>query len=602
MKKFPSKATKTSGLRATTVLFVSILAFTSQIAGSARALDSELDTAAYKLLADRCADCHDGQSHELDVKDIKSLTAERGDGRDRFVAAGDAERSYLMKLIESDVMPKNSEPLSAEEKELLKQWINDGASFPEYGTAGRSFVEEQQVLQEIREFLSDTDKVQFQDRKFTRFFSLHVLANNRQLPDEKIQLAAAGLSKAINSLSRKRSIVSMQPVGESGVLFAINVRDLDWDAQIFEKWNLVLRAYPYGAKPTETNLQNLYKEIESIYTASGGLFDGFPYIRGEWFINEALRPPLYHSLLEVPETLAQLEEDEDFDHKQEFVRNQILRGGVLNSRVSSQSRIIDYHQANNGVWMSYDFLPRPANDPERSNIIRFPLGPQFEENKAFESAAFEHAGGEIIFTLANGLHGYMLIDEKGGRLDEGPIAIVSDFDKTSGNPVIVNGLSCIGCHRQGMVMFKDGLATGHGRTNSQELDKIAKLYRPDDLEEALKAESEAYLKKLKQVIGPFLLVGEQADTPIEQFPEPVSATAKLFQRDLQLEDVAAELGLESIEFLKLTIQKQPELKRLGLGVLVDGGAIKREHWETVGTDGDSVFQKVSRIFGFIPIT
>ena len=48
----------------------------------------------------------------------------------------------------------------------------------------------------------------------------------------------------------------------------------------------------------------------------------------------------------------------------------------------------------------------------------------------FADQAFEHDGGEIIFNLPNGLQGYLLVDGKGERIDEGPIEIVSDASKT----------------------------------------------------------------------------------------------------------------------------------------------------------------------------
>ena len=61
------------------------------------------------------------------------------------------------------------------------------------------------------------------------------------------------------------------------------------------------------------------------------------------------------------------------------------------------------------------------------NLFRFPLGPAFADNP-FPNQAFEHAGGEIIFNLPNGLQGYLLVDAKGDRIDAGPIDIVGDDD------------------------------------------------------------------------------------------------------------------------------------------------------------------------------
>ncbi len=84
-----------------------------------------------------------------------------------------------------------------------------------------------------------------------------------------------------------------------------------------------------------------------------------------------------------------------------------------------------------------------------------PLGPRFPGNR-FEDQAFVQAGGEVIFHLPNGLQGYMLARADDTRLD-GPaaIAIVRNHKETSGTPEVVNGLSCIACHKTGMKTFQD---------------------------------------------------------------------------------------------------------------------------------------------------
>ena len=59
-------------------------------------------------------------------------------------------------------------------------------------------------------------------------------------------------------------------------------------------------------------------------------------------------------------------------------------------------------------WRSYDF----ATNAGKQNIFTHPL-------------TFTPSGGEIIFNLPNGLQGYLLVDGRGSRIDDAPIAIVS---------------------------------------------------------------------------------------------------------------------------------------------------------------------------------
>ena len=66
---------------------------------------------------------------------------------------------------------------------------------------------------------------------------------------------------------------------------------------------------------------------------------------------------------------------------------------------------------------------------------------------------FRHDGGEVVFHLPNGLQGYYISDASGNRIDEAPIDIVSN--PAASNPAVRNGLSCIGCHTEGMKTFED---------------------------------------------------------------------------------------------------------------------------------------------------
>lgn len=184
---------------------------------------AEVSEQALSLLEDRCASCHDGQSHPLDTLDIAGMTKDRGDDRDRFIHPGRPDSSYLMRLIDTDVMPKDGKPLSAEEKKTIRDWIESGATFPAYGNGPRKFTSEADVLEAIRTHLLG---VRAEDRPFVKYFSIHTLANNRALPDAKIRLGAAALAKAVNSVSRKRQIIELEPIGDGNLVFAIDLKEL----------------------------------------------------------------------------------------------------------------------------------------------------------------------------------------------------------------------------------------------------------------------------------------------------------------------------------------------------------------------------------------
>ena len=120
------------------------------------------------------------------------------------------------------------------------------------------------------------------------------------------------------------------------------------------------------------------------------------------------------------------------------------RAGFNSSGVSRNNRLIERHESGATVyWKSYDF----AGNTGRQNLFALPLGP------GDDNSSFQHDGGEIIFSLPNGLQAYFLTDGKGTRIDKGPTAIVSDPRRP--DRAVENGLSCMSCHARGMVEKAD---------------------------------------------------------------------------------------------------------------------------------------------------
>ena len=115
----------------------------------------------------------------------------------------------------------------------------------------------------------------------------------------------------------------------------------------------------------------------------------------------------------------------------------VWRAGFNNSGVSNNNRMVERHAFRDGAyWKSYDF----AGNVGTQNIFNHPLD-------------FTHDGGEVIFNLPNGLQAYYLVNAIGSRLDEAPINIVSN--PAASDPTVRNGLSCFGCHTEGMKIFED---------------------------------------------------------------------------------------------------------------------------------------------------
>jgi hypothetical protein len=87
------------------------------------------DAAIAPLLSRRCLECHNAS----DAKGGLDLSAEAaalaGGENGEVIVAGKPDESLLWQYVDTDEMPKDRPSLSAEEKELLRQWIADGAAW-----------------------------------------------------------------------------------------------------------------------------------------------------------------------------------------------------------------------------------------------------------------------------------------------------------------------------------------------------------------------------------------------------------------------------------------------------------------------------------------
>jgi mono/diheme cytochrome c family protein len=586
----------------TRVLLATALLIT---AAPARAADepAKLAAAAQAVLKKACARCHaDGQTEGGFgfVLDLKKLVEKNK------VVAGDAAKSRLFKKVQGGEMPPEDEKPrpTAEEIAALKAWIDAGAPAASETTAsqppaterptpevtaserpaGRASLSDKDALTAVRDHLQSLSP---EDQPFQRYFTLTHLHNNPTVSDEDLRWQRAALAKAVNSLSWKPRIIVPRPVDKAETVFAVDLRDLDWDRR--RVWDEVSKHYPYGLKLDNQRDNGVRAVAAEVYRLTGS---ELPALRSDWFVATATRPPLYHTILDLPDTDAKLEKLLRVDVAENFRRDKLARAGFAKSGVSSQNRLIERHEAAYGAyWKSFDFK---TNDGT-SNLFRFPLGPAFKDNP-FADQAFAHAGGELIFHLSNGLQGYLLVDAKGKRIDEGPTDIVSDTNKSSGTVAIVNGLSCMVCHKHGMIRdgVKDELRDGSGVAGAARA-KVLRLHPKDDDFAALtKDDEDRFVAALDRAMGRFLKVGPDQGKDIRDFTdEPIGRVVRAYHRDLGLGDVAAELGLPDARRLAAAVQDNDRLREMGLGSLANGGTVKREAWASV-KQRLSAFQRAAR--------
>ncbi len=549
----------------------------------ASAQDADLARKGQAVLTKYCYECHanDFQYPGLDLRDRETLLKPVNPADKPFLVPGRSAESRIWQRVDSGEMPPDDQPQpSAEEKATLKAWIDAGGVFPLSDRPQRKFIGEATLLGIIA---ADLQQLPEAKRLTTRYFSLVHLWNS-ELPDEHLALVRAAVSKLINSLSSKPRIQPPTKVDADGLVWRIDLQDYGW--QNSKQWFAIMKAYPFG-------LQIRGKEAAAVYDLTGC---EIPYLRADWFVYHASRPPLYHELVTlpdyvgIPEQLGVLERLLGVDALADFENNREWRAGFSGEKsgVSDHNRMVARHDARYGYyWPSFD----SAGDSERQNHAKYPLGPKFPGRE--HPGEFDHDGGEMIFSLPNHLQGYMLSTAAGKRINEGPLSIVSDPNRFSGSNVVVNGISCMGCHKHGMIPFEDTIRRQYENRTGAIAEKVLQLF-PEKaaMDQLVDQDRQRFLAALEQAIGPFLRTGADDRRAITEFPEPVTAVAKVYDHPVSLADVARELGLPrdaadakaagikaTAEELGTVIKFSESLRKRELLPLTVGEPLTRPQWE-----------------------
>ena len=517
--------------------------------GAARGGDASADSkrALAKRVGEifraKCHRCH-GQDGAVEgglnyILDFKKLV-----GRRKVVPGRPEDSRLLQRLTSADnPMPPASEAVRpiADEIDLIKKWIADGATTDREHSGALRFLTEFDVVEAIR---SDLDKAAPVDRSSYRYLTITHLYNSGSLDDE-LETYRVALSKLVNSLSWSRTIKKPTPIDAEGTILRIDLRDYRWTAQV---WERILASDPYGLIPNHESMRSV--------TRSTGT--ALPWVRGDWFVRAASRPPLYHDVLQLPRTERELERLVGVDVAADLARRKAARAGFNGSGIARNNRVVERHQSSFGAyWKTYDF----ATGLDRQNVFANPLGP------GREGRSFRYDAGEIIFDLPNGLHGYYLANSAGARIDEGPVTIVSV--KNRPDPRVITGVSCMSCHARGLIPKTDqvrSLLDDDPRSFlPADARTIKDLYPPDeDMQKLFRNDTSRYIASL-----------EQTGVNSKGATEPVEALSLRFDLDVDLETASVELGLPAADFLK-GIERSPALVR-DLGPLrISGGTVSRQ--------------------------
>ena len=415
--------------------FVALISLLTLIVGSQNlSAQSQIAQDAYAIFEGGCLICHgpDGAYRETLLMKHATLI-EKG-----TVIPGNPDASELYKRLLGTTenggaqMPLGQPPLPPQSIDTIRRWILAGA--PDWATTPTTdsrFISPGEILNTIKNHLTLLEPF---DRAFARYFSLAHLYNSGETP-EILREYRNALSKLVNGLSWGLEVINPIPIDPQATIFYIDLRHYEWDVN--DAWTKIEGEYPYHIAfdaPAHLALRNQLGRLQTQMKTD------VPSIHIDWFLAKASIPPLYHELLSLPLTDRELETRLEVDVARNLINApgvRVSRAGFNNSGVSNNNRVVERHTSRYGAyWKSYDF----AGSVGTQNIFTHPLN-------------FTHDGGEVIFNLPNGLQGYYLVNASGFRLDDAPINIVSN--PAASDPTVRNGLSCIGCHTEGMKTFED---------------------------------------------------------------------------------------------------------------------------------------------------
>jgi mono/diheme cytochrome c family protein len=516
-----------------------------------------------KIFKQQCLECHGGAKTKAGLK-ILELPSLLEEGR---VVRGKPAESKVVKAItstdEAERMPqgKDRKPLTAAEQDLVKAWIIAGApEFPVSKPISRDKVGEDYILKAI---LQDVRKLKTAEQsvEFVRYFSLNHLATT--LEEDDLDESRKTLTLMINHLSLLRDFARCEPIEDTKTIYRLDLTKVGWNKTPYPNrkdlnlYDLALLEYPYSVARLDSPL---FRAVMTELLTETHQVRPVPYVRGDWFVSRVMQPPIYEDFLQLPFELKKLEERLGVTSEDNVKNGIAKRGGVSVSGVSRNNRVVEWHPSTvaGSFWKSFDFLT--SENERRENMFQNPID-------------LKPTGGEMIFTLKNGLQGYFVCDSKGNRLEEAPTGIVTD--PFSSNQTVRNGLSCIRCHSEGMKRFTDVVrpALQALRSNPANFDRgqALKLYAEQkEMDKLLDQDGTTFLAKLRD------LFNEKTNETTGRVA--VAPTQRYLDAPLTMAQVSAELNQPAAQLEGVFTGRS--LSALGLNQLsAPNGTVRRDTWE-----------------------
>jgi mono/diheme cytochrome c family protein len=514
------------------------------------------------ILAENCGQCHgpaltpaQAQAGMNFITDLDRL-AEEGK-----ITPLNADASEIIQKMRSGEMPPGSlEKVSTDDINRVADYINNPDYWPDVEPAVSCLDSGQQIsfdslFRAINDDLSGEDA---DDQANYRYLTLTNRYNAGVCNDTSMDRDRQALVKMVNMLSTAATIEEPFAVDvenedgqvEEGLVYRIDLRDYEWDRAISingENFNDVWEGI---AANNQYAVAFVGDDADDAVADTG---TAFPFMYADSVNDIATIGNVYYAIIDVDvnQTL------DDYvlnvlgiDQDQNLLDEELIRAGTSNSRLSRQDMVAERHDIEvraGAYWQRFDF----ADDVGNQSIFEDPFG-------------FQEAGREAIFTLENGLFGYIIADADGVILEDSDILL--DFSQN--NFRVTTATSCSDCHAAGLIAFEDQVReftlenAVSLQLNSDEVEAIREVYpTAAEFAEFVADDTDQFYQRALQ----------DANLPVTG-PDPVSRVFQRFDLDLELADVAGDLGINPDQ-LSNDINELAEQVQV---VDVTGGSIDRD--------------------------
>lgn len=372
--------------------------------------------------------------------------------------------------------------------------------------------------------LADVRAQPASDRPFLRYVSTaQFRANDCSDPDgdapgpRTVERARQAVSKLSNSLSREPEAVLPAQVGPDGLLLRLDLRHYGWQRGL----NVAGRSYGDA-------WQAIVARAGSALAWQGGLASELaqelgtntPLLSSSSFVAASASAEVYYGILQLPGTLAELQQQLGLDGEQGLERGPWVRAGFSNSGVSTEPRGVARYRGpalgDGFFWQTFEHAPSAGSS-----------------SQYLEPLATTADGHMALFSLPNGLPAYFVSDGAGQRLNEARYVV----DPAQNNGRVRPVASCGSCHGNGIITFVDAVRPF--------VEENSDLFSDTDLSRVLETFPPQYV--LQSLISDdsrrITSALERAGQP-ENSPDPVARVVLAHELALGFDQIAAELFLE----------------------------------------------------------